>query len=231
MPNTSEYICYLCGKTIQSNLEDAPMGFSRDHVPPKQFYPKQIRVNQNLNLDWAPSHKSCNEKYKSDEEYFYHCMYPAVERPNPNMAKIIHEDLLRRSEKPQTQIIARKLLGNIRSVTKGGIHLPEGTIQIALDGERIKRIAAKIARGILFISTERYFEEQSIVHMDFYTDPSEIIEPYKQTLRLNRFDGVCQDVFAHSHINFEGKGYRFLLMLFWKAFMFCVIVEDKETNP
>jgi hypothetical protein len=70
----STYICYLCGKVIENKPKDDPMGLSWDHVPPKQFYPKQIRETQNLNLDLVPSHKMCNENYKKDEEYFLPCL-------------------------------------------------------------------------------------------------------------------------------------------------------------
>jgi hypothetical protein len=126
-----KYICYLCGDPIEQSPKNDSMILSMDHVPPKQFYPKGIHENEDLTLRLLPSHKKCNEDYKLDEEYFYHCMHPAVERSNPNMAKLMYEDLLRRSEKPQTQILARKLLQNIGFLTKGGIHLPAGYYSLA----------------------------------------------------------------------------------------------------
>ena len=61
---------------IKAKSENDPMGLSMDHVPPRQFYMKQIRATQNLNLDVAPSHKNCNEAYKEDEEYFnFQCIH------------------------------------------------------------------------------------------------------------------------------------------------------------
>lgn len=226
-PKTSKYICYLCSKVIDpTKPKDDPMRLAWDHVPPRQFYPKQIRGTQNLNLNLAPSHKMCNENYKKDEEYFYHSLYPIVAKNNPRMGILCSQDIQRRAQKPQTHSIIQRILSTAVTTTEGGIHLPSGMARFTLEGGRLERVAAKIARGILFLSTERYFEEQQIVHMDFYNDPSEIIEPYKRALQLNPLAGVYPDVFAHSHINFEGKGFRLLLMLFWKAFIFCVIVKD-----
>ena len=43
-------ICYLCGDPIERNPKDDSMKLSLDHVPPRQFYPKGIRENENLNL-------------------------------------------------------------------------------------------------------------------------------------------------------------------------------------
>jgi hypothetical protein len=226
MSKPSKSICYLCGEAIESNLKNDPMELSMDHIPPKQFFPKQVRATQNLNLNLAPSHKTCNEDYKMDEEYFYHSLYPIIAINNPRMGSLCSQDIQRRSQKPQTCNIIQKILSTAVTKTEGGIHLPNGLSRFTLDGGRIERVAAKIARGILFSSTERYYEKQQITRIDFYTEPSEIIEPYKRALQLNPLAGVYPDVFAHSHINLQGNGFRLLLMLFWKAFMFCVIVED-----
>ena len=64
MKNNDKNICYLCGQVIEIKTKDDPNALSMDHVPPRQFYMKQIRATQNLNLDKAPSHKRCNEAYK-----------------------------------------------------------------------------------------------------------------------------------------------------------------------
>ena len=71
-----------------------------DHVPPRQFYQKQIRQTQNLNLNVAPSHKRCNEAYKEDEEYFYLSMFPIVAMNYPAMETLYFQDIMRRSQQP-----------------------------------------------------------------------------------------------------------------------------------
>ena len=225
MSRISKSICYLCGEAIESNLKNDPMELSMDHIPPKQFYPKQIRKIQNLNLDKAPSHKMCNENYKEDEEYFYHSLYPIITINNPRMGSLCSQDIQRRAQKPQTRNIIQKILSTAVTKTEGGIHLPNGLSRFTLDGGRIERVAAKIARGILFSSTGRYFREQQIIHMVCYDDPFQFVKLFKPILQFAPFAGGYPAVFAHSHID-QGKGFRLLLMMFWKAFMFCVIVED-----
>src|SRR5438874_1221151 len=87
-----EEICCLCG-----NAAAAADPITREHVPPKQFYPKSLR--DGLNLWVVPTHQSCNYKDKAHEEYFYHALYPLVANGNPQMARLIWDDLKRRAQK------------------------------------------------------------------------------------------------------------------------------------
>ncbi len=206
------------------------MELSKDHVPPRQFYLKQIRETQNPNLYVAPSHKKCNEEYKEDEEYFYLSLYPVVAKNNPLLEDLYFQDIQRRSQQPQTPAKLREILSTAVTITEAGIYLPNGIRQISIDRKRIVRIITKIARGILFLSTKKYFEEHEIINIVFCDDSSKIIEPYKEVLRIQPFAGVCPDVFAHSHINHQSKSTRILLMLFWKAFMVVVIVKDGKSE-
>ena len=190
------------------------MGLSMDHVPPRQFYMKQIRETQNINLDVAPSHRRCNESYKEDEEYFYASMYAYVAKNHPPMGTLYFQDLIRRSKRPQTPAKLRKILSTAVIVTEGGIHLPNGMRRLTLYRTRIERTVVKIARGILFLSIDRYFQEQQIISISFCDKASEI-DPFLPALRLHPLAGVYPDVFAHAHYSLGG--FRPLLMLFWQA--------------
>ena len=53
--------CYLCGK------EGA---CSRDHVPPKSLFPKEVRKIIKKNLLTLPAHSSCNNSFHQDDELF-----------------------------------------------------------------------------------------------------------------------------------------------------------------
>ena len=154
-------------------------------------------------------------------------MYPYVAKNHSSMDTLFYQDITRRSQQPQTPAKLRKILSTAVTETEGGILLPNGMRRLTLQRERIERVVKKIARGILFLSTDRYFEAQMIIHMDFYDKPSEIIKLYKQALKFNPLAGVYPDVFAHSHLNFTDKGFRLLIMMFWKAFMFFIFVKEK----
>jgi len=218
------YICYLCGDPIEQSPKNNSMILSMDHVPPKQFYPKGIRDNEDLNLRKLPSHKKCNEDYKLDEEYFYHSMYPAVERSNPNMAKLMYEDLLRRSEKPQTQILARKLLQNIGFITKGGIHLPKGIVEFALDEYRIQRIVLKIAIGLLYEETSEYMPLENAKDIRLCLGEEEVPKLYQLVFNASLIKGEYQKVFSYKYFEFDAN--HLLCMLFWESFMFCVFFKS-----
>src|SRR5262249_21137716 len=116
-------ICCLCGKSATA---DDPI--TREHVPPKQFYPKSLR--DGLNLWVVPTHESCNNKHKADEEYFYCALYPLVANINPQTAGVILNDLKRRSRNPQTPRLLRSILQTARNTTEGGLFLPPGVLRI-----------------------------------------------------------------------------------------------------
>ena len=97
---------------------------TREHVPPKQFYPKSILSEHNLNLWVVSTCRACNESYKADEEYFFHALYPLVANTNRKMGAIILQDLRRRAEKPQTPTLIRSVLRTSQATTDGGIVLP-----------------------------------------------------------------------------------------------------------
>jgi hypothetical protein len=217
-------VCYLCGNTIESKLNNDPMGLSMDHVPPKQFYLKQIRERENLNLQLAPSHKKCNEDYKLDGEYFYHSLYPIVADNNPKMGNIFLQDMKRRSQKPQTPAMVREILSMKFTTTEGGIHLPKGKVGIYRDELRLQRVAAKIVRGILFLSTGRYFEYKQIIDMRFCINESELIELYRIAWQTSPISGVYPNVFSYKHFFLDG--FHYLSMVFWGAFMVCATIEE-----
>ena len=220
MPDKPRKICYLCGKEIEGKSSD-------DHVPPKQFYPKEIRESEkSLNLQLAPSHGACNNGYKLDEEYFYASLYPMVEKYNPEMAATILRDLERRCQKPQIPALLKKILGGVSRTSKGGIVLPEDIVEINIDLRRLQRIAGKIARGALFLSKGLYVREENIVDMRTCPEESEVLEMYQLSWKLaGSINGPYPKVFSYKYAQF--KDYHIISLLFWEAFMFCVTIEDK----
>ncbi len=210
-------ICYLCSQKLEADISD-------DHVPPKQFFPKKLRTTSKFNLLTVPSHKKCNEGYKNDEEYFYHCMYAAVERCNQKMAKLIYDDLQRRANKPQTQAMARRLIKNFKKVTDGGIHLPDRIVQFAIDEYRIQRVALKIARGLLYLETNRYIPLENAKDIRLCLEENEVPELYQLSFKGSSIKGACPQVFSYRYFTFDTN--HLLSMLFWESFMFCTLFEE-----
>jgi len=197
-----------------------------DHVPPRQFYPREIRQKENINLKSAPSHKKCNENYRKDEEYFYHCLYPIVAKHSSDMGNVIFQDFARRCHKPQTPAMLRKVVKTASAITEGGIHLPSGMVELTVDEYRIQRVAAKIARGLVFLRTGTYFPEQSVIDMRFCLEESEAPEMYQLSWQAGSVEGVQPKVFSYKYLIFNG--HHILSMLFWESFMYCVTLQSIE---
>lgn len=217
-------VCYLCGRLIEDGPEDINMKLSMDHVPPKQFYPKIIRKQENLNLELAPSHKKCNEDYRKDEEYFYHSLYPLVAEKNQRMGKIIFQDLDRRIHNPQTPAMIRNILKNVSNVTQGGIHLPHGKTEWSLDEVRLQQIALKIARGVLALNNIEYIPESNCVDIGFYENEDEVIELYRLLWQASPVYGICSRIFSYKFFHFDNK--YLVSLLFWESFMYCLCFEN-----
>lgn len=134
-------VCYLCGKPIEDKA-------SKDHVPPKQFYPDSIRRQHNPNLLTLATHESCNLGYQADEEYFVYSLMPFARGSysgDPLRSKIL-DDCQRHPEQ-------RKLLGQIfREFERNpsGLTLPPGVVAKRFEGGRILRVAWKIVRGLYY---------------------------------------------------------------------------------
>ncbi len=219
-------LCYLCGDVIEHNPHDGDMKLSMDHIPPKQFFPQPLRKELNPNLDVAPSHKKCNNAYKDDEDYFYTSLYPLVANSNTRMAKAIFSDFVRRSRKKQTPAMLRKIFSDASGISAGGIILPYGKIEVLVDEARIQRIAGKIARGILFLSTRVFFAESTIVDMRLCEKPSEVPDWYQLSWRAVPAKGAYPKVFSYKSLPFDR--HHILSLLFWEAFMFCITARDPK---
>jgi len=220
MQNKENKICYLCGKPIEGKSSD-------DHVPPKQFYPKEIRESENLNLQLAQSHGQCNNNFKDDEEYFYTSLYPLVDKYNTEMAAKILRDFARRCQKPQTPAMLRKIFSDASGTTKGGIILPANMVEINVDLCKIQRIAGKIARGALFLSTEKHVPEANIVDMRICPEESEVPDMYQISWKCaGSIKGSYPKVFSYKYMQHEQ--YHIISLLFWEAFMFCVTIQEPD---
>lgn len=133
-------VCYLCGEVIDKE-------FSRDHVPPRQFYSAEIRKLHSPNLQTMPTHISCNNAYQRDEEYFIHSIAPLVQESYAG--KSVLRELTNQYKSDRNSNLAQKILGEFEQ-QPSGIILPPGKIVKRLDPDRIWRVVWKITRGLFY---------------------------------------------------------------------------------
>ncbi|MGA2797059.1 MAG: hypothetical protein ABSE63_05750 [Thermoguttaceae bacterium] len=217
-------ICCLCGKPIDSNAAIPDDALSMDHVPPKQFYPKELRRDRNLNLWLAPTHKHCNEDYRKDEEYFYHAMYGIVQKNSQQMGQTIFRDFARRTHKQQTPAMMRSILKTFTTVTSGGIHLPSGIVQFSVDQYRCQRVVIKIAQGLFYLDRCIHMPRENCKDIRICLEESDVPELYSLSWQGADSKMVCGDVFSYRQ--FEIETLHLFSLLFWESLMFCCAFED-----
>lgn len=191
-------ICYLCGKSINSR------DMSREHVPPKQMYPKKIRTANNPQLITLASHKQCNQKYQKDEEYFKLSLGVMAVASLVDVESQIRDPLLDDLKK----IVERKEYGGLNQrVLKEFTNLvtPRGDRIKKFEGERIARILWKIVRGLFFHETGGRFLPDDTYRiprvvsgnpeLDFFDKPTAFFT-YLQNTPLK---GVCPSVFGYKY--------------------------------
>jgi hypothetical protein len=132
-------ICYLCGEAIS----DAA---SNDHIPPRQLLPPALRRRFNLSqLAKLPTHRSCNESYSSDEQYFATSLAPIASESPTGQAMVDHFSAQFRSGRSVP--LGYKVLRQFED-RPGGLHLPPDRIVVRLEGDRIERVLWKVIRGL-----------------------------------------------------------------------------------
>ena len=238
-------VCCLCGK---SATKGDPI--TREHVPPKQFYPKSLRSGVNL---WVvPTHGSCNNKHKADEEYFYHALYPLVANVNPRTADIIWDDLERRAKKPQTPTLLRGILQTEQTVTGGGIVLPPGMVRLDVDAYRLQQVAIKIGRFLFYRDHKRIMPYENCRDIRLCEREEDVPEFYRLSWELSKVKvdslvpsmpgevvvigdreagaplAACRQVFEYRPACIGPKRLHLYTLMFWEAFMFCMAFEDPD---
>jgi hypothetical protein len=138
------------------------------------------------------------------------------------------DDFHRRSQKPQTPALIRKVLKGVSSVTSGGIYLPNGKLEVQIDRSRIENVVLKIARGLFYIENNRFMPLKNAKDIRFCSNEGEVPELYRLYWPHVTLNGVCPEVFSDKYFYFESKKLHLYTLLFWQAVMSCVAFEEPE---
>jgi len=143
--------CYLCGKPHDGK-------YNRDHVPPKQFFTKELLRKHNLNLFWLPTHESCNKSFQHDEGYFVYSLMPFARGSYSGDA--LRAKILDDCEHVEQRRLLQRVLGEFERQPSGLI-LPPGIVLKRFEGSRILRVAWKIVRGLYFFHFGTFLAEDT----------------------------------------------------------------------
>lgn len=211
-------ICYLCG----NELED---GTDRDHVPPKQFYAKNLRKMHNPNLLTLPVHAVCNKMYQSDEDYFVHSIGPLVKGSYSGDG--IWDDIAHQFRKPKGQRIGQMIRKEFED-RPSGLYLPAGKVVKRFDADRVWRVVWKIVRGLFYKEHNRYLPDNTPKLFKLVSvgekPPLEF-----EAVRNTQSRGQYPNVFDYKYIVIsELDNFHFWAMLFWNKLIKLIAFHDPD---
>ncbi len=215
----NQKICYLCGEPLDRER-------SRDHVPPKQFFATRIRKARSLNLIVLPVHKSCNNAYQHDEDYFLHSIAPLAGDSVSGSA--LWHDMRARTQKDEHGRQLAQMVFKEFDERPGGIHLPAGRIAKRYDGKRIHRVIWKSIRGLFYYETDRFLPESTPHGVKM---PSVGERPPDEFFLLNDapLKGEYGGIFDYKYASFPEANDRHLYaMLLWDRIIVLVYFHDPE---
>jgi hypothetical protein len=221
--------CALCSEQILDDPSDPEEAATDEHVPPLQFFPKAMRPQLRERLWKVPSHRKCNQKHKLDEEYFFQYMFPLVAVQNELMGKNLLEELRRRAKKPQARGLLRRLFKECTLTSPGGIILPPPLIRVNYDVVRIQNVVLKIAQCLFYKDHARHVPRSACVHIKVCHDVPDLEFPFDELFRVQEVEkrSAAPDVFRYWNIELDGL--HAYALLFWDAFMFCLMFKDPVT--
>jgi hypothetical protein len=218
-------ICYLCGKPITKGTMTA------DHVPAKQFYAPPLRKKyKTTKLLTLKAHRSCNEAYQADEDYFLHAIMPYGRGSTAGNA--VYQHVLDAYRRKRNSSLVRKILRSFER-RPSGLVLPGGKVVQRLDGERIKRIAWKIVRGLYFHHHGIVMPENLAVAVTL-TPPGETPPDHFLTFNSipNIEGGPYPGAFAYRFQRFDDDSAQpvvhYWALLFWDRVIVTVIFHDPD---
>jgi len=213
-------LCYLCGEAVLGDV-------SRDHVPPKQIFSREVRRNHSPELLTLPTHKLCNLSYQQDEEYFIHTLSPVV--MDSYSGQSLHQELLQQYAIGRNVPLSRAVLNEFER-RPSGIYLPNGKIAKRFDPDRFWRVVWKIIRGLFFLEYGRYLPEDTLRTFKLVSPGN---KPPDEFYFLNNepFRGRHPGVFDYKYRQFpEVHDCHLWAMLFWDRLIVLSVFHDPEDN-
>lgn len=224
MSKKSESICYLCGREIVRDPKDTQMKQTVDHVPPLQFYPKQIRGQIKGSLITLPTHRCCNESFKEDEEYFVHT-YAMHINSHSDQSHYLIQEIKRRSKSKQSQNLLQMIWKEFSDVTPGGVVLPRDLLIHNVNAPRVDRIIRKIVQGLYYHELNQFLPYATPMWIRLYEKPEDMPQVfYKVFCETGSCRGVHKKIFSYRYTKIQKSFYW--SMLFWDSLLFCLIVKS-----
>ncbi len=186
-------ICIYCGKQATT----------RDHVPPRSFLERPFPAN----LATVPSCEQCNNSHSGDEQYFL-VLLGQIGASRTISAKVDTEGVIDRTLK-RAPLLDERIL---RALEVDG---ESGRVLIRPETERVRRIIAKIARGLFVLRYGRVPAISSVGPVDAFPSSVDnqrplpyVVAVFNERFRAKRWQHVQRDVFSYIFVRDPGSNSR-----------------------
>jgi hypothetical protein len=144
------------------------------------------------------------------------------------MGKALLAELKRRGKKPQSKGLIRRLLKECTHTSPGGIILPPSMVRVNYNVVRIQNVAVKVAKCLFYRDHGRYMPRSSCVHVELCETVADLQLFFLDLFRVQELErrSAAPNVFRYWYIDLDGQHYY--AMLFWEAFMFCMVFQNPE---
>ena len=202
--------CYLCGKPLIPPI-------NADHPVMQQLFAPEIRRTHNLaKLITLDVHRACNTAYKADEDYFVRSLMPFARGSvagNAIYAKVLGDF------RAGKQVPLTKMVLNEFDEKPSGIILSGGKVIKRFRGQRIRRIAWKMVRGLHLLHTGVVLPEHwETVSVQLYPGDTPPPEDVRAFINFAPSRGTYPGVFDYKFDKFNlpgGRELHYWLLLLW----------------
>ena len=208
-----QQICIYCGREATT----------RDHVPPKQLFPKPRPT-----LETVPSCFECNNLFGKDEDYFF-ASFMFSEAGVSVAGKKLWKEKLHRMYKKNSGL-RRKIAQNLKPIN---LFTPHGIftgrkILIKIDENRIYKIVRKIIKGLYYIEYKEIMPASQNLDCLFLQTQKKYDTAMNQVSQLKngskKWDGICQYKYNRTE---KGNPGSMWLINFFDFAIFWVIASNK----
>ncbi|TAU84616.1 hypothetical protein [Rhizobium leguminosarum] len=217
--------CYLCGKPLLGDREAE----NDDHVPPEQLLARSLRKAENkIKLITLRVHKSCNQAYSSDEEYFTQVLIPFARGSVGGNA--VWEKAVADYRDGKRRPLIHRILGQGRASVRG-VMLPAGKLWLDLEHERFDRVVAKIIRGLHFLETQRFLALPDDISVRLTLPDQTPPDDFERFMTYWASDskGQHQGVFAYR--NAVADDLHYWAVLLWDRILITACFKEAGADP
>jgi hypothetical protein len=173
--NTKPHICAYCGSSDS---------LTKDHVPPKNLFPKP----RPHNLVKVLACNNCHSQTSKDDEYFRLKILMRNGISSNLAARVVWNTVLRSLSKSEAIGFRRKTLSDFRVInikTPSGLYV-DRKLGYNVNMNRIRSVVQRIVRGLYFVESENPLglnnEVRVYMDEDIKQQPSDVIKKLQQTI-------------------------------------------------